>query len=30
MAIPENAIIVDESVTTGRDFFPPTAARRPA
>jgi acetolactate synthase-1/2/3 large subunit len=26
MAIPENAIVVDESVTTGRGFFPPTAA----
>src|ERR1700709_2385670 len=26
MAIPENAIVVDESVTTGRQFFPPTAA----
>jgi acetolactate synthase I/II/III large subunit len=25
MAIPENAIVVDESVTTGRQFFPPTA-----
>src|ERR1700751_2740891 len=24
-AIPENAIIVDESLTTGRGFFPPTA-----
>src|ERR1700754_1154201 len=29
MAIPENAIVVDESVTTGRQFFPPTAAARP-
>jgi acetolactate synthase-1/2/3 large subunit len=29
MAIPENAIIVDESITTGRGFFPPTAAARP-
>jgi acetolactate synthase-1/2/3 large subunit len=28
MAIPENAIVVDESVTTGRGFFPPTAAAR--
>jgi acetolactate synthase-1/2/3 large subunit len=28
-AIPENAIIVDESVTTGRGFFPPTAAAAP-
>src|SRR5713101_550464 len=26
MAIPENAIVVDESITTGRGFFPPTAA----
>jgi acetolactate synthase-1/2/3 large subunit len=26
MAIPENAIVVDESVTTGRGFFPPTSA----
>jgi len=26
MAIPENAIVVDESITTGRSFFPPTAA----
>src|ERR1700733_2033012 len=26
MAIPENAIMVDESITTGRGFFPPTAA----
>src|SRR6201996_5730215 len=25
MAIPENALAVDESVTTGRGFFPPTA-----
>src|SRR5439155_25176477 len=24
MAIPENAIVVDESITTGRGFFPPT------
>jgi acetolactate synthase I/II/III large subunit len=29
MAIPENAIVVDESVTTGRAFFPPTAAANP-
>ena len=29
MAIPENAIMVDESVTTGRGFFPPTAAAAP-
>src|SRR3981081_1974960 len=29
MAIPENAIVVDESVTTGRGFFPPTAAAPP-
>ncbi|WP_407156364.1 acetolactate synthase large subunit [Bradyrhizobium sp. STM 3557] len=28
-AIPENAIIVDESITTGRGFFPPTAAAKP-
>ncbi|WP_315837722.1 acetolactate synthase large subunit [Bradyrhizobium prioriisuperbiae] len=28
-AIPENAIVVDESVTTGRGFFPPTAAAAP-
>jgi len=28
-AIPENAIVVDESITTGRGFFPPTAASRP-
>ncbi|MET0675120.1 MAG: acetolactate synthase large subunit [Bradyrhizobium sp.] len=28
-AIPENAIVVDESVTTGRAFFPPTAAAAP-
>ena len=28
-AIPENAIIVDESLTTGRGFFPPTAAAAP-
>src|SRR5713101_7551436 len=26
MAMPENAIVVDESITTGRGFFPPTAA----
>ena len=29
MAIPENAIVVDESITTGRGFFPPTAAGAP-
>jgi acetolactate synthase-1/2/3 large subunit len=29
MAIPENAIVVDESITTGRGFFPPTAAALP-
>src|SRR5438445_455536 len=29
MAIPENDIVVDESVTTGRGFFPPTAAAVP-
>ncbi len=29
LAIPENAIVVDESVTTGRGFFPPTAASAP-
>src|SRR5947208_1249051 len=29
MAIPENAIVVDESVTTGRAFFTPTAAAAP-
>jgi acetolactate synthase-1/2/3 large subunit len=29
MAIPENAIVIDESITTGRDFFPPTAAAAP-
>jgi acetolactate synthase I/II/III large subunit len=29
MAIPENAIMVDESLTTGRGFFPPTAAANP-
>jgi len=28
-AIPENAIVVDESITTGRGFFPPTAASKP-
>ena len=27
--IPENAILVDESITTGRGFFPPTAAAAP-
>ncbi|MEH2482733.1 acetolactate synthase-1/2/3 large subunit [Nitrobacteraceae bacterium AZCC 2146] len=29
MAIPENAIMVDESLTTGRGFFPPTAVAAP-
>jgi acetolactate synthase I/II/III large subunit len=29
IAIPENAIMVDESITTGRGFFPPTAAAAP-
>src|SRR5246127_2095584 len=29
MAIPENAIVVDESITTGRGFFPPPAAAAP-
>jgi acetolactate synthase-1/2/3 large subunit len=29
MAIPENAIVIDESITTGRGFFPPTAAAAP-
>jgi acetolactate synthase-1/2/3 large subunit len=29
MAIPDNAIVVDESITTGRGFFPPTAAAAP-
>src|SRR5216684_4265246 len=29
MAIPENAIVVDESITSGRGFFPPTAAAAP-
>jgi acetolactate synthase-1/2/3 large subunit len=28
-AIPENAIVVDESITTGRGFFPPMAAAAP-
>src|SRR5262249_12725688 len=28
-AIPENAIIVDEAVTTGRAFLPPTAGAKP-
>ncbi len=28
-AIPEHAIVVDESITTGRGFFPPTAASAP-
>src|SRR6266478_6513920 len=29
MVIPENAIVVDESITSGRGFFPPTAAAAP-
>src|SRR6478609_2737021 len=29
IAIPENAIVVDESITTGRGFFPPSAAAAP-
>jgi acetolactate synthase I/II/III large subunit len=29
LAIPENAIVVDESITTGRGFFPPTASAAP-
>jgi acetolactate synthase-1/2/3 large subunit len=29
MGIPENAIVVDESITTGRGFFAPTAASAP-
>jgi acetolactate synthase-1/2/3 large subunit len=29
VAIPEHAIVVDESITTGRGFFPPTAAAAP-
>ncbi|MBN9583049.1 MAG: acetolactate synthase large subunit [Afipia sp.] len=29
VSIPENAIVVDESITTGRGFFPPTAAAAP-
>ncbi|RZN06016.1 acetolactate synthase large subunit [Bradyrhizobium genosp. SA-3] len=28
-ALPENAIVVDESITAGRDFFQPTAAAAP-
>jgi acetolactate synthase-1/2/3 large subunit len=28
-AIPENAIVIDESITTGRAFFPPTAGAAP-
>ncbi|MCL2715710.1 MAG: acetolactate synthase large subunit [Alphaproteobacteria bacterium] len=28
-ALPENAIVVDESITTGRGFFAPTAAAAP-
>jgi acetolactate synthase-1/2/3 large subunit len=29
LAIPENAIVVDESLTTGRGFFPPTSGSAP-
>ena len=29
VAIPENAIVVDELITTGRGFFPPTASSAP-
>lgn len=29
MAIPENAIVVDEAITTGRGLFPPTAFAAP-
>jgi acetolactate synthase-1/2/3 large subunit len=29
VSLPENAIVVDESVTTGRDFFPATAGAPP-
>jgi acetolactate synthase-1/2/3 large subunit len=29
MAVPDNAILVDESITTGRGFFPTTAAAAP-
>jgi acetolactate synthase-1/2/3 large subunit len=29
LAIPDNAIVVDESITTGRGFFPPTADAAP-
>uniref|UniRef100_Q07IL0 Thiamine pyrophosphate enzyme domain protein TPP-binding protein n=1 Tax=Rhodopseudomonas palustris (strain BisA53) TaxID=316055 RepID=Q07IL0_RHOP5 len=29
LAIPDNAIVVDESITTGRGFFPPTASAAP-
>src|SRR5260370_32584238 len=29
MPIPENAIVVDESITTGHRFFPPTPAPAP-
>lgn len=29
MAIPENAVVVDESISTGRGFFPPTACAAP-
>ncbi len=29
LAVPENAILIDESITTGRGFFPPTAAAAP-
>src|ERR1700744_3303768 len=28
-ALPENAIVIDESITTGRGFFPPTAGAAP-
>ncbi|MBN9587284.1 MAG: acetolactate synthase large subunit [Afipia sp.] len=28
-AIPENGIVIDESITTGRGFFPPTAGAAP-
>jgi acetolactate synthase-1/2/3 large subunit len=29
LALPEHAIVIDESITTGRGFFPPTAAAAP-
>src|SRR4029079_11876854 len=29
MAIPDSAIVAEESITTGRGFFPPTAAAAP-